>query len=541
MANLPPGAVLVSGLPFIPMPNPLAVKVSALRKPELLQAAEPEYSEDGDILHDLLSSSGANGGSISASELALGPRCLPGSVFTPALVFPAGSRGRHFVGEFFRALLSFRNSSSTYPLTRLYFRIELVTPQNQRHVLHDREVPRLDILSNRDIRIEQQVAEEGQYTLSISVSFSDPTNELKRFSWSTTFVSERCVCEVNRKIYPLPLMPLVAQQRSGGDGTGAVVTTSSGGVPKHIVAVSLQNVTDIPIVLTNVRLIARAGFQSTAVTSSASNATGVGGSGSFVTSYTGGGKDSLVDAYLQPKETRTFSFEVSSTLLQQQNSTTPGNLAQQGGKSAASPMGAAALPKPTDIGHVEWEWRRQNGDGGVDFSSVLRLPRPLTRPDFDVYFFPQAAATADAGGVGFATVNEPLVVHLVVVNRSQGRRDVALHIHPHKLLPYFTYTGCCVKPLGIVEKGIELSASVTIVPLLPGLLNAVGSFELRDARQPEVVLWPIRPSSSMPPPLVQSLAGGPASFGASLPSTPGGVLSLPAEQWPLRHFDVLVF
>ncbi len=520
MANLPPSAVVTAaGQSFIPLPNPLAVKVSALRKPELiLPLSDVEFTEPGDVLHDVF-----------VAPDAVAVRGLPGSTCLPTIVFPGGTRGRHFVGEFFRAMLSFRNTSSTYPLTRLYFRIELISPQNQRIVLYDREAARLDMEANKDIRVEQQIGEDGQYTLTISVSYSDPTNELKRFSWSTTFIAERTVTEASRKIYPL-------------------APQAGNSLPKYIVAVALQNTCDIPVVLTNVRLIARAGFQSTPIMSGSQT-------GGFAHSYTGGGKDSLADIFFQPKETRVFTYEIVSTIQQQQQqmmiasssstafSASPTTSTVGSRAVVGSPAGSSALPKPTDIGHVEWEWRRHNGDGGVDFSSVLRLPRPILRPEFEAVFHPVVgAAPGDARGSEgelFASVNEPLAVQVTVSNRSPSRRDVALHIFPHKLLPYFTYTGSCVVQLGVVERGQDLVQTVHLVPLLAGLLNATGGFELRDARQPDVVLWPVRPSSSMPPPLVQSLAG--TSSGGSVPSTPGGVLALPPEQWPLKNFEVLVF
>lgn len=548
--------------------NPLSVKVTLLRKPELYNGGRmetPELCEEGDILYDVL------GGKSAVSKYRHCPPC----VISPVLTFST-SKGIHLVGESFKALMSFRNNlPSTAPnggaLTKLFFRVELVNPQAQRTVLWDREINRLEPKSNRELRVEYRFMEAGKHTLSVTGSFCDTLNESRRFSWASSLEVSRGIIDVSRNVTLLP--PATSQRAAAASSAGDVVSPLTAIVPSQqqqqqrlCVSVTLQNVLpDTSLVLTDVRLTLKdpSLFRITA-NSAAALASPSAATQHFSLRCSGGGRDALEDAHMAPRDTRTFMFEITHTASEV--SSASGNTATTRSATASSSVGGPAVffstgsgavgaQKTFEIGYVEWEWRRANGDGGCDMSQMIRVTRPTgmaTSRDIDMACVSvvkhrdgeEGLATGASGALIAGSVCD---VCLVATNRSAQRKDLLLAIHPQHLLPMFAYTGPTMRPLGFIEANSELHFSLAVVPLMSGVLTLTGAaVELRDARTTSTIYWPTKPPTvTAPPPLSHSAAGGAStSSSASFTSTgaaPSATITLPPEPWPPKICDALVF
>ena len=114
----------------------ISVRVSVMRKPELLLSTLPEMCEEGDILFDAIGSAES-----TYSKHFQG--------VNPVLVF-SNDKSIHLVGEVFRAFICFRNGAS-FALTKMFFRVELVTPQGQRVVMWEKEGLRMEALENYSV------------------------------------------------------------------------------------------------------------------------------------------------------------------------------------------------------------------------------------------------------------------------------------------------------------------------------------------------------------------------------------------------------
>ncbi len=154
------------------------------------------------------------------------------------------------------------------------------------------------------------------------------------------------------------------------------------------------------------------------------------------------------------------------------------------------------------------------------------------------------------GGAAPSLTHSPTIVAgtpcnltLVAINRSASRRDLTLYIHPRKVAPQVLYTGPTVRPLGWVEPNADAVFTVMVVPITGGVWPLAGLLEIRDARNPNTVLWPVKSSAhgggSAPPPLQASAAvgalGGGGGGGLSAPP-----LNVPAEPWTPKLCEILV-
>lgn len=548
MAAPPPSLIATSAAagaqpPIAATPNPLSLRVSVLRKPELYSSVrvDPLLSEEGDILHDVL---------VEKSRHYDG--CIASSV-NPILTF-SSNRGVHLVGESFKALLSFRNQSGG-PLTRLFFRIELVSPQNQRFVLWDKEVARMEPKQNRELRVDHRFVEAGKYSLSVSVAFCDAANEARRFNWSSGVDVARGIVDIARKVTMLPQphraqLSELLESASSAHAATAVLQSSNG--HRLVIAVTLQNtLPDLALMITNVRLVLRDASQYQVSAAPAYRGAAVQPT-LFAHQYSGGGRDALEDGHLMPGDTRQFLFEVVPT---------PQRAASQSPASSnpAAPVsffssGSGAVQKTVELGHVEWEWRRSNGDGGADMSQIIRLNRSTAGKLADVELVcigaaaapsaehpcdPESSLAVSSGGAltpSTATVRVGSVchLHLIAVNRTNTRKDVCLAVHAQRLLPNVAYSGSTMKPLGFIEANSEIHFTVPVVPLCSGMVPVSGFLELRDARSTATTLWPVKPpQAAAPPPLMQSAAGT-GSFTPTVQST----VTLAAEPWPPKLCDL---
>lgn len=557
---------------------------------------------------------------LSGAPAAVRALSHPPSAVCPVLTFSNG-RGACLAGEFFRALLSFRNQSPR-PLAKLFVRVELISPQAQRSVLWDKEIAQMEGRSNREVRVEQRILEPGKYTLSAHVAYVDTmTNEAKRLTWSSNFEVSRGIVEVQRKLTIIPQHPQRITQLHSAlpqmdmmqdcdnphlEATAASVMAlhQHGVLPRLLLSVTLQNtLVGMPLMLTNVRLVLKDGssFQLVSSAAAASAAQllypqtlreGSTLPTQFAHQYSGGGRDALEDGHISPGDTRNFVFELVHVLKPSSSSSsgassTPVVVAPTAAAASGPPSlagssisffssgasGVTLLSKSLELGHMEWEWRRTSGDGGIDMGSIIRLNHqqhgrgpgaPAAAlasklPELELMCLcclPQAcAAAAPKQQESLITApeltNSPPVVAgtpcnltLVAINRSSSRRDLALHIHPRKVSPQVLYTGPTVRPLGWIEPNADAVFSVTVVPITGGVWSLAGLLELRDARNPSSILWPVKSSAhsggSAPPPLQASgaagaLGGGGGSGGLSAPP-----LNVPAEPWPPKLCEILV-
>jgi len=288
----------------------------------------------------------------------------------PCSIVPTQAVHRYFAGEAVRALVSFRNNTSQ-TIQRLCCRVEMQTPQGLRS-LYDREFPKLDPFRNVDITVEHLVTEEGAYAICPSLSFSDAAHDVKRIPpRQTPFTVEKCLVEVGRRL--------------------VLSEMDSSGASRLCLAFALNNVSDTSVVLTSVRFVPKQGITPTSSSTQLRE----------------------TDPYIEPRERRVFEFEF----------TIP-----------RPPLKAIVptAPRSVDAGHIAWEWRRAFGHGGSDSSSVIRVARPLSTGDVDLFI-----TITDANGRQY----QPFDFTVTAVNRSTVRRDVLLVLLTHQFLPHFAYQG----------------------------------------------------------------------------------------------------
>lgn len=467
--------------------NPLTLRVTSLRRPQLWLGGSHsiDCAEEGDILFAPL-----------RNAAAFGDGALSGGAH-PILTFPA-SVGKHFVGEYFRAYLSFRNSA-TYPLSRMFFRAELITPRNVRAVLFEGECAKLDALTNKDIKVEtkDRLAEPGRYTFAVSASYTDVSYDPKRFAMNYHIVVDTAICEVSRRVTVLPAAPTSL----------SAAASSSEAPPVFGVNVVLKNVSDTPMILSQVRFITNDGYENlaindgTAISPSQGSAGGAAAAAAstvtqFAAVYSGGGRDDLADAHMETGDARSYYFEVAQRQL----------LLKQ---SANSTFAA-------ELGVVQWEWRRENGDGGVQVSDPFKMLQPRgVVPEMTLGVARMSPTPLQVGC--------PVTLTLRAVNHSSVKVGVSLNVNIEKLLPHCLYAGMGTRPMGAAEpRGGAVECDVTIVLLMLGLVPLQGCFELCDANDPIRVLWPTRPPA-VPPSLSSAGAAPTAVVQASQP---------PAEPFP---------
>ncbi|EAN76818.1 hypothetical protein, conserved [Trypanosoma brucei brucei TREU927] len=501
------GVSVFSATDYMPaiLANPLTVRAAVLRKPELAQSSLPELVEEGDILFDVLANplhhplvtvkqSGDPLVSQRRSEAArLAMQGVSSVLSLPSVV------GKHFVGQPFRAILSFHNAAA-YPLTTAVIRINIVTPSVRHVTLVNHECPAIEARGNVSFTVEHLLSSPGQYTLSVVATCVDVVKEQKRLTWASTIEVEHAIIEVRRSLRLLP-----ASFGRGGDndrqlqekGPSASVGSSDSFFPsrRYALTVCLQNVATVPIVVENVELRVGETFQVLSSSKSAvanqvttgphseSNSAGEAEecdiSGANVR-HLSGGIEVVDDVFLSPKDKRRYFFEftmrpeaVRSLMLGQMP------LAEQVG---------AVAPRIVDVGYVVWDWRRPNGDSGRDGSGVVQLELPR-HPMLELHVTNMEPTSPQVG--------TPVKFECAIVNHhTQQTVDLALRVRPELLAPAFVYAGPLAVPVGVVEPNGMTTLTLTLVPWRTGWVSLNGGLELCDTRAPGCVLWPPLPQVS---------------------------------------------
>jgi hypothetical protein len=473
------------------VPRPLTARAMALRRPEVMIYRQVEYAEEGDILFGQQQEETLKG-TLWGPSVEL---CCPTAV------------SKAFVGEIFRAGIFFRNSAS-YALTKLQVRVELFSPSGTRTVLSEGlRAKELSPYGHQDMKIESRLKEPGQYRLLLTASAQDITTERKPLQLNFNIPVEVAFDAIDCRVMFIPRE-----------------LKSSPGIQHHpVVSFTLQNRTVEPLTLTDVRFEAiNSGAYMLALPGKevAGSSTVLHEPGVFRTRYTGGGSsDPPEDLHIRPGEKRTYLFEL-------QPKTDAGKTAGPNGAAGGNAPGLGRTPSMnsalSDLGTIIWEWRRGNGDGGADRSTMIKASRPPPESEVSLTVKvlgagegnsatqsaatpPAAASSAHPPGPSSRSINagppnkvfvfEECQVQLKMINQNDIRkRDLMLVIRPEALLAaHWHYSGPCIRLLGIAEAGGgDLEAVIPLVPLRPGVLKIPGEgFQLRDATTPDVVLWPL--------------------------------------------------
>ncbi|KAH9601638.1 Trafficking protein particle complex subunit 13 [Trypanosoma melophagium] len=511
----PPVYSATSYVPAV-LASPLSVRATVLRRPELFEESAPELVEEGDILFDVLAN----------------PLYYPSKVLADAAVAPSDRRrseavalntcgvgsvlslpstiGKHFVGQVFRAFLSFHNAA-TYPLSSLLFRIESFHPTQQRTSLVNYECSRLEGKGNASFKVDFLLKEPGQHTLSVVVKYLDIVNETKRLTWSSGFQVEKAITEVHKSLHIVPILPYhqpdtLNPLRATGNTLQEVMSNITLPTRKYILSLCLQNTSSVPLAITSVelhsgeafevltpphRIFAKSDHSSTRwLPESAVDRKE--DTNAFRMRYAGGGVDAIEDLHMRPKDRRNYYFE----LLVKPDAFRSLPLCHRSTGGSVT----VASSNLTDLGHVEWKWRRPNGDGGTECSSVLRIGRLAKQPTLEMFVVGLQPETPKAG--------KPMTLECRAINYDPSVRvDLALRVRPEELKPSFVYAGPLICPLGLVEPRGSISFSVLLVPWKSGWFSLQRGLELCDARAPANVLWPLRPVTTEPPPLSSMTPG----------------------------------
>nr|CCC92881.1 conserved hypothetical protein [Trypanosoma congolense IL3000] len=503
------GASVYSVTACVPavLANPLSIKAAVLRKPELAQVTLPELVEEGDILFDVLANplhhplstvryAGDPLGSQRRSEAAR----LAVQGVGSALVLPSAV-GKHFVGQPFRAILSFHNAAS-YPLTAVVFRINIVTPSVKHVALVNQEGRTINGKGNTSFTVEHILSSPGQYTLSAVVTYIDVTKESKRLTWATTIEVERGIAEIRRAVNVIPMMlrkddsaQMQLQGANSGDQGGSAYVF----LPqrRYALSICLQNVCTVPLVIEKLDLCVDDAFQ---VLFSSKNVAAVPTCGKVqdarqpMNNVFDDTWDMSEDLYMNPKDKRSFFFEFS---MKKESL----RLFFSGQKSSDNNFSAVSS-KVVDLGYVVWTWRRPNGDSGKDRSNPIQLT-VTNNPALELYVVNVEPEQVRVG--------QPITFTCVVFNhRAQGITHVALRIKPEVLAPAFMYAGPLLVPIGDIEPHGSTKVCLTLVPWQTGWVTLRGGIELCNAHEPKSLLWPLPPTKAQQGclPLLSSAAGG---------------------------------
>ncbi|RNF14744.1 uncharacterized protein Tco025E_05725 [Trypanosoma conorhini] len=500
---------LLSATSYVPavLANPLSIRATVLRRPELFDAMTPELVEEGDILFDVLAnplhhprvageSSDVKPAARRCGEAASLSVCGVGSV----LALPA-SIGKFFVGQPFRAFLSFHNAA-TYPLVSMGFSIGCLHPTLHRSRIVDYECPHLEGKGNVSFTVECALKEPGQHTLDVLVTYVDIVKETRRLTWSFSIQAERAIIETNRALQVIPIVARheenrLTQLRATGPTAEEVMSNIALPTKKYVLSMCLQNVSSVPLVLLGVKLHTGGAFQvlspprhSTAkldLTPPSWWPAGVAKTThheeAFSMHHTGGGTGTLEDVHLRPKDKHYYYFELVIK---------PDCLRSLPLRHTASGVaGAVASPNLTDVGYVEWKWSRANGDSGTERSSRVQLGHLFLQPTLDFFVRNVTPDTPRAG--------EPTSLECVVVNYDTEKQfDLSLRVRPDLLAPSFLYAGPLLSPLGLIDPRGTITFSVSLLPWQPGWITLQGGLELCDAQTPSTLLWPLPPARTQP-------------------------------------------
>ncbi|KEG13780.1 hypothetical protein DQ04_00791100 [Trypanosoma grayi] len=528
--------------------NPLTVRATVLRKPELFPVAAAELVEENDILFDVLANplhypstvimDDDDGNDVKSPSCRRGwTDPLAGHGVGSILSLPS-TIGKHFVGEPFRAFLSFHNAA-TYALGSVLFRIDCLHPTQQRTSLVSYDCQRLEGKGNVSFKVELTLTDSGQHTLSVAVTFIDIVQEAKRLTWSSSFQVERAVTEVHRTLCAIPLLTRYPRNtanplRTAGPTLEEVASNIALPTRKYALSMCLQNTSSLPLAIVDVALHAGDAFDVLPpprrfaakhirpmplwwpVSSGEPKEAG----DSFRIRYTGGGTDDVEDLHLHPGDRRSYVFEIFLK---------PDKLRSLAlCHNAAGATVAVAPPNIVDLGHVEWKWRRANGDGGTERSRPVRLSRIVKQPMLELFVVNVTPETPRAG--------MPMTLECVAVNYdSENHVDLALRVRPDHLVPALVYAGPLVCLLGLLEPCGTMKFCVSLVPWKSGWVAVRGGLELCDAREPSHLLWPLQPVTTQPPPLSSSVPLGPPSLISSVVAT-----ELPEQLYPPVLCEVLV-
>ncbi|RNF20486.1 uncharacterized protein TcG_03734 [Trypanosoma cruzi] len=489
--------------------NPLTVRATVLRRPEFFEAASPELVEEGDVLFDVLSNPlhhpSANCMTNDAqTKVRRRSKAAELSVhgIGSVLSLPT-SLGKFFVGQPFRAFLSFHNAAN-YPLATMAFSIVCLHPKLHRSKIVNYECSHLEGKGNASFTVEFLLKEPGQYTLDVLVTYMDIAKEAKRLTWSFSIQVERAIIEVSRTIHLVPIITrhgkdTHAQLRAAGPTLEEAMSNITLPTKKYVLSVCLQNVSSVPLFIVSVKLHAEGVFQllprprrpSTKRESllppwwPADVAKPRQDEREFGTRYTGGGADTLESVYLRPKDKHCYYFEL---VLK------PDILCSLPLQHTASGAPAAVVPSNfTDVGYVEWKWCRANGDSGAEHSSRVRVNHLFMQPMLDFFVLNVDPETPTAG--------KPTKFDCAVVNYDSDKQfDLALRVRPDLLAPSFLYAGPLLIPLGLIEPRGTVNFPVSLLPWQPGWVVLQGGLELCDARAPATLLWPLQPGKTQPLP-----------------------------------------
>nr|CCC50494.1 conserved hypothetical protein [Trypanosoma vivax Y486] len=488
--------------------QPLSVRVAVLRKPELAQALAPELVEEGDILFDVLANPvyHPTTKALESDEphVVKGWDCgrLKMHGIGSALSLPS-SIGKHYVGQMFRAFLNFSNHAS-YPLNSLAFYVSMADPEERVTQLINHNCAQIEGAGNVSFTVEHKLLRPGKYTLKVVVAYTDIAREQKRLKWLSSFDTERAVVEVHRGLCAVQMTPPL-RDSIGREHSHTAQSTQQGVLgnvlfpgQKHILSISLQNTSTVPLVIESLALRTKDSFEvlGQGGLAAAAQDRGIslvpqlsvgkeaGDTPRPISSQTlcnsAAGSD---DFFLNPKDKRQYFFEFAFK--------TSALTAIKRNRSTSGFLHSDLVSNITDVGHVEWRWRLPNGDSGTDRTTRICLDGPFVQPMLELFAVSMEPVLPRVG--------QPLTLECVAVNYSPDQDvDAAFRVQPEKLAPAFLYTGRLVHPLGSIAPRSARSFSLTVVPWQSGWLSLHGGLELIDTRIPSRTLWPPAPSNMRP-------------------------------------------
>ncbi|RNF01007.1 uncharacterized protein TraAM80_07281 [Trypanosoma rangeli] len=495
---------VLSATSYVPavLANPLSIRATVLRRPEFCEAVSPELVEEGDILFDILANPLYHPSLTGVSNNDVQPlvrRCgeaasISVNGFSSALTLPA-SVGKFFVGQPFRAFLTFHNAA-TYPLVSMGFSIDCLHPTLHRSRIVDYDCHHLEGKGNVSFTVECALEEPGQHTLDVLVTYIDIVKEARRLTWSFSIQAEKTIMEMNRVLHVIPITRrgknIPTQLCATGPTVEEMMSNIALPTKKYVLSMCLQNVSSVPLVLVSVKLHTEDVFQvlppppprhSTAKLDWSPPSWWPAGVAkpkhdgeAFRMHHACGGKDAVEDVYLRPKDKRCYYFELVIK---------PDFLRSLPLRHTATGVAGAVAPSNlTDVGYVEWKWCRANGDSGVERSSRVRLSHLFLQPTLDFFV---SNVTPETPRVG-----EPTTFECVVVNYDTKKQfDLSLRVRPDLLAPSFLYAGPLLSPLGFINPRGTITFSVSLLPWQPGWVTLQGGLELCDAREPSTLLWPL--------------------------------------------------
>jgi hypothetical protein len=541
--------------------TPLALRVLSNRRPETgLAAHRVDCAEEGDILFGVLHPALARappkkGGAPPADDFGAAAAvdlltAVPGPL--PTLTYPATDM-KHFMGEYFRATLVFRNNAAN-PISAWALRVEVQNPQGGRTAVTpeaNRAPMRLDASASLEVRVEHLLRMPGAHQLSVAAEYADVMGETHRLNRNFTVVVERGIEECTRQVVHLPdwapdarvaahFDELMKASFATGDAAGSFGEAPGPVSPsplrgrgratsfayasqlaaaydpvtaeKFLVSIGLENTSGSAVMLGDVKFTPSAANQghgvvvappprpehlakkeSADVAATLMNMTDahVERTHQLVLTNNSGAAD-VADALFQPREIRHFVFEVYVT-PKASSSLLLAIQAQQASSSAAAKAASAAAQLEVELGRAQWEWRRANGDGGTAATTSFTLAQPLRRPE--VVLRPLAVTPYPT------VVNRPCAFTFAAVSAAAAALDLVVTVNSERLLPNFLYAGPTRVSIGVVEPGGSVTFSLeNMVALRPGVsVVPESAMELRDAGALDAVLWPTAANAPLPP------------------------------------------